>query len=251
MSSTAVQPSLRPDYSPEQQQAWLSRHRNFVARARRGQGDIVFIGDSITDGWRTHGRAVWDKDFRPLCAVNFGLPGDRTQQLLWRLVHGTLEGLHPKVVVVMIGTNNLDPGLGANSLTPRNTVPEIIAGIGTVVLTLRRLLPSARVLLLGLLPRGYPTSALRQEVAAINAGLSAAAAGDPHVHFLDTGRCLLNPDGTISPEIMPDQLHPRAQGYQILAREITPALHQLLAAADREISPGPAGVRPVPLPAAP
>src|SRR5271169_5853760 len=85
---------------------WLARHEGFVAEAKKGGVDILFMGDSITDNWRSKGKNVWDKVYAPRHAANFGIGGDRTQHVLWRIENGELDGINPKVTVLMIGTNN-------------------------------------------------------------------------------------------------------------------------------------------------
>ena len=85
---------------------WPARHEGFVAQTKSGGIDLLFMGDSITDGWRTRGSNVWHKFYEPRHAANFGIGGDRTQHVLWRIKHGELTGIKPKVTVLMIGTNN-------------------------------------------------------------------------------------------------------------------------------------------------
>ncbi len=227
--NTAVVPALRPDYTAEQLAAWLQRHEEFVSLARRGGLDVAFFGDSLTDGWRTHGHIVWEGCFAPLRAGNFGLAGDRTQQLLWRLTHGGLDGLDCRAAVVLIGTNNTDPGLGDNSLTPRNTPLEIVAGVTAVVQTLRMRLPGARVLLLGVFPRGPANAPVRGAIATINAGLRQLDDGGRFVSFLDIGARFLNTDGSLRQDLMPDQLHLNTAGYEVWADAIRAPLASLLA----------------------
>src|ERR1043165_2202337 len=82
------------------------RHEQFLAVAKKGDIDLLFLGDSITDGWRGGGKKVWETNFAPLKAANFGISGDRTEHVLWRIENGELEGIDPKVVILMIGTNN-------------------------------------------------------------------------------------------------------------------------------------------------
>src|SRR5687767_6832212 len=106
--NTAVVPSLRHDYSPEQSADWMRRHERYVVRAQEGSIDLLFVGDSLTEGWGLRGAAAWQRFFAPLRAAHFGASGDRTQQVLWRLSHGELTGFSPAVVVLLIGTNNLD-----------------------------------------------------------------------------------------------------------------------------------------------
>jgi len=227
--NTATQPALRPDYSPEQLANWRRRHEEFVALARAGNIDVACFGDSITDQWRDEGRASWDRHLAPLRAANFGLSGDRTQQLLWRLENGGLEGLSPRVVVLLIGTNNLAPGLDPQpSLTPRNTVPEIIAGITACVQLLRSRLPAARLLLHGILPRDAAGAPARTEIAAINAALRRLDDNGATIRFLDLGPAFLAPDGSPGPELKPDLLHLSAAGYARWAELLRTPLAELL-----------------------
>lgn len=226
--ASATRPALRPDYTPAQVAAWLQSYAEQAQLARKGGFDVIFLGDSITAGWRTHGLPVWEEFFSPLRAACFGISGDRTQQLLWRIWHGAFDGLAPKVAVLLIGTNNLDPGLGTQNLTPKNTGPEIVAGIVAVVESLRQHLPRTRVLLLGLLPRGPADDPKRREIMAINDRLRSFAEANPHVMFIDAGPGLLQPDGNIAVAHMPDRLHLSASGYRLLAAEIIGPLNSLL-----------------------
>ena len=213
---------------------WLDRHAGFVADAKKGGVDLLFVGDSITDFWRLEsrgkagraGKAVWDKYYGSRHAANIGISGDRTQHVLWRLQQGEVDGLRPKAVVLMIGTNNT--GLEADRLTPRNTPAEAAEGVAAVVNELRRRLPEAKILLLAVFPRGHtPDDPQRLQVAAINKVIQGLADGD-HVHFLDIGAKFLAPDGTLSSEIFPDFLHPNEKGYEIWAQAIEPTLAGLL-----------------------
>lgn len=226
--NTAVYPVIRPDYSPEQRAAWMKRHEEFVGLARQGGVDVVFIGDSLTDYWRDRGRASWDRHFAPLKAVNFGISGDRTQQVLWRIDRGELDGLEPKVVVLLIGSNNLTPGLGENSLTPKNTPEETVAGVAAIVDTLRRRWPRTRILLHAILPRDEPDAPVRREVNETNAGL-ASLADSRTVRFVDLGTRFLSSDGLLSRAIMPDLLHLNSHGYTLWAEALHGPLTELLA----------------------
>jgi lysophospholipase L1-like esterase len=222
-ANPAVQPAPRDA-------AWLKRHEGFVAEAARGGVDVLFLGDSITDGWRrpgpNGGKAVWDREFAPLRAANFGIGGDRTQHVLWRIEHGTLEGIRPRVVVLMIGTNNT--GFERDGTTPRTTPAETVAGVQAIVGQLRRRLPEARVLLLAVFPRGErPDHPQRLQVNAINRGLAPLADGR-HVTFLDLNATFLAADGTLPAAVMPDFLHPREEGYTRWAAALKEPLAALL-----------------------
>lgn len=225
--NSAAIPSTRPDYSPEQQAAWLQRHAEFVDLARQGEIDVLFLGDSITDGWRTHGFEIWQEHFAPLRAANFGLAGDRTQQVLWRILNGELDGITPKVVVLLIGTNNTTPGLGPDSLTPSNTPAQIAEGILEILKTLQQKLPGAQIILLALFPRGEPSDPLRSDIVDLNHRLAGLAASRG-LWFLDLGHEFIAGNGSIPPDIMPDLLHLRAPGYRRWAEHLSPILRPLL-----------------------
>lgn len=234
--NTAIVPAPREVFGGRNQ-SWVARHEEYVAEAKRGGIDVLFIGDSITDLWRSIGRAVWDEHFAPLRAANFAIDGDRTQNQLWRLLHGEIDGLAPRVVVVLIGTNNT--GLEKDG-TARNSVPEAIEGITAVVETLRTKLPAAKILLLGLFPRSEPDSPQRGQIREINAALARLEGGGV-VHFLDLGPKFAAPDGSIAREIMPDLVHPSEAGYAIWAAALREPLVKLLAPGRTE---GAAAIKP-------
>src|SRR5262245_61222819 len=126
--------------APRKDKGWTTRHDRFVERAKKGEVDLLFLGDSITQGWENAGKEQWKKAFDPLKAANFGISGDRTQHVLWRITEGKeLEGIQPKAVVLMIGTNNMGS----------NTAEQIAEGITAIVKELRNQRPHAKVLLLG------------------------------------------------------------------------------------------------------
>lgn len=220
-ANTAIKPEPREGN-------WLKRHEGFVEIARKGNVDVLFLGDSITDAWRNEqrGKPIWDQHFAPLKAANFGISGDRTQHVLWRLENGEAEGIKPRAVVLMIGTNNT--GFERDGTTPRNTPAETIEGVKAVVSTLRAKFPAAKILLLAIFPRGEtPEHPQRKQVAEINAGIAKLHDGRA-VHYLDIGRKFLTSDGTLTKEIMPDFLHPGAKGYEIWAEAIREPLGKFL-----------------------
>lgn len=205
---------------------WGPRHEAKLAevRAHREAGrrvDLVFLGDSITQGWENDGKAVWAAHYAKYNAVALGFGGDRTENLLWRLRHGELDGMAPKAIVLLIGTNNTGDRLEDPALT--------VAGIRANLDEIRRRQPQAKVVLLALLPRDEkPDGLLRRHNAQVNA-LLPALADSRQVVFLDIGRALTNPDGTLSKTILPDWLHLSPQGYDIWARGLEPTLTPLLA----------------------
>jgi lysophospholipase L1-like esterase len=191
--------------------AWLKRHEAQVAEVRKGDVELLLLGDSITEAWKGQ-KALWAERFAPLKAANLGMSGDCTQHLLWRLRNGALEG-KPRAALVLIGTNNLGWG--------KQSVESTVAGVEAVVAELR----GARVLLLGLFPRGEkPDDPCRAKIRAVNAGLSKI----PNVRYLDLGNLFLKPDGTIDAVLMPDFLHLSEAGYRVWADAVKAPLDELL-----------------------
>jgi lysophospholipase L1-like esterase/ketosteroid isomerase-like protein len=207
---------------------WVKRHEGFVEIAKKGGIDVLFLGDSITDNWRKpeQGLPVWEKNFGMLHAANFGISGDRTQHVLWRMQNGELDGYKPRAVVLMIGTNNT--GLERDKLTPRNTTEEVVDGVTAIVKGLTTRWPDTKILFLAVFPRSEkPTDPARLQVDAVNRGLAKLHDGK-HVFFLDIGQKFLAADGTLPKEIMPDFLHPSTKGYEIWAEAIKQPLANLL-----------------------
>jgi len=205
---------------------WMSRHETFVAQAEQGGIDLLFVGDSITAGWQWDkgGLNVWNKYYAPRHAAEFGIGYDRTQNVLWRMNHGELDGIKPKVVVLLIGTNNAG---NEDNGKPRNATPEIIEGVTAIVQDLRVRLPESKVLLLAIFPRGQTNNPVRAQLKEVNAGIAKLDDGKM-VKFLDLGTNFLEPDGTLSRDIFPDRLHPNAKGYQIWADAMEPKLTEML-----------------------
>jgi lysophospholipase L1-like esterase len=205
---------------------WVKRHEGFVeeTKVKRDKVNLLFIGDSITEGWRGKGKAVWEKFYAPRNALNLGIGGDRTQHVLWRLQNGEVDGLNPKVTVLLIGINNTSKEKDGKD---RNTAPEVIEGVTAVVKEIQTRLPKTKVLLLAVLPYKQKGDPMRDKVAEINKGISNLGK-NKHVTFLDISKKFLEPDGTLSTEIMPDLLHPNDKGYQIWADAMEPTLKKLL-----------------------
>jgi lysophospholipase L1-like esterase len=198
---------------------WVKRHKSFLEQAKQGGVDVVFLGDSITQGWEGSGKNVWKKSFDPLKAANFGIGGDRTQHVLWRITDGKeLEGITPKAFVMMIGTNNMGD----------NSAEEIADGVTAIVKELRHQKPHAKVLLLGVFPRSAKsTDKIRDKVKDVNERI-AKLDDKKMVNYLDIGAKFLDKDGNLSKDIMPDYLHLSEKGYQIWADAIMPNLEEML-----------------------
>lgn len=178
------------------------------------------IGDSITQGWEGKGaREVWQKYYGNRHAVNLGIGGDQTQHVLWRLEHGNADGIHPKLAVLMIGTNN------AGSNTPE----QIAAGVKAIVEKLRSSLPTTKVLVLAIFPRGTNSQNPSRKVNEGANEIISKLADNQNVFYLDIGKKFLKEDGTLTKDIMPDLLHLSPQGYEIWASSIEPTVARLMA----------------------
>ena len=203
---------------------WMARHEENVATAKQGGVDVLFLGDSITDGWHwdTGGRRIWEKTFAPRHAANFGIGYDRIQNVLWRVENGELDGITPKIVVLLIGTNNT---CNEDDGKPRNTTPQIIAGVSNLVHRIEVHLPRAKIILFGIFPRGEKSDPIREQVKAVNAGIAKLA--NERIKFLDIGDKFLAADRTLPREMFLDLLHPNEKGYQIWADAIVQALDEV------------------------
>jgi lysophospholipase L1-like esterase len=244
-TNTAVVPRLNPGFMP--------RHDQFVEIAKQGDIDVLFMGDSITDFWRSSGgrgrrgqpvepakegenrpnagKPVFDKYFGSWKVANFGIAGDTTQGVLWRLHNGEGQGFQPKAVMLMIGTNNTGGGRGGRA---GNTAEEIAEGVTAVVTELRKDFPNAKILLLGIFPRNTPDSPARAKIKEINAVIAKLHDGE-HVTYMDIGDKFLAEDGTIPSDVMADGLHPTTKGYEIWAEAVKEPLAKMLGNAAAEV----------------
>lgn len=219
-AAQTTRPSSESAIEPRPRDAkWVQRHEGFVKIAKQGGVDLLFMGDSITDGWRGGGKKVWQANFAPLKAANFGIGGDRTQHVLWRMLNGELDGIQPKLVVLMIGTNNLRS----------NSDEEITEGVTTIVREFQKRTPQSKILLLGIFPRAVEASdPARARIKNINAMIAKLDDGGKKVRYLDIGQKFLTDDGTLTKEIMPDALHPNEKGYEIWAAAIVDVVNEML-----------------------
>jgi beta-glucosidase len=197
---------------------WQDRNKSMNERVKKGNVDLLMIGDSITHGWEGSGKEVWKQYYGKRNAVNLGIGGDQTQHVLWRLENGNIAGIQPKLAVLMIGTNNVGCG---------NPV-EIAAGVKAIVTKLRTSLPQTKVLVLAIFPRGPDTQDHLRQVNAKTNEIIAKLADNKDVYFLDIGPKFVDKDGKLSREIMPDLLHPNAKGYGIWAEAIEPVVKKLM-----------------------
>jgi beta-glucosidase len=221
----AVTPVPRPTHK-----WWMPRHEGVLKRNAEGNVDLILIGDSITHHFDDRGKAIWDKYYAPRNAVNMGFSGDRTEHVLWRIEHGELDGISPKLAIIMIGTNN--------SNGDDYTAEEIADGIKAIICEVRTRLPETKILLLKTFPRG--DKAQRKDKAhdaAFNAqweknnkscDIASQVADNKNIFYLDINDAFLNADGVLTREVMPDLLHPHEKGYKIWAEAMEPTVAQLM-----------------------
>ena len=200
----------------EEDNGWTAYHYPLCAQAMTNRVDLLFVGDSVTAAWGWTGKAVWEKRLMRYHPGNFGISGQGTQDVLWRIAHGELAGAHPKAVVLMLGSNDINW-----------PAADIVAGVKEVVRQLRARFPSSPLLLGGILPRGeQPRTPERLKILEANAQLAKLDDGG-HIHYFYFGDKLLLPDGRLPKEIAPDFLHPGECGYQAWVEAIQPMLDQI------------------------
>ncbi len=197
------------------------RHTGFLKDIQNMNGriDLVFLGDSITDGWRNPPAVhLWKEHFGKYNPLNLGISGDRTQHVLWRIQHGELSGYFPKAFVIMIGTNNMSSDFE----------PQIADGVKAIIDEIEKQHPKAKILLLAIFPRG-PVAAdpYREKVNRTNELLAKFDDGK-RVKYLDIGPKFLTENGTLTRQIMPDSLHPNENGYKIWGDSIDKELEEML-----------------------
>jgi lysophospholipase L1-like esterase len=208
---------------------WPKRHAAIMALMKERQPEIVMLGDSIMHFWggepagpgvegRNTAPEAWNRAFAGRSVVNLGYGWDRTENVLWRLRNGEFDGVSPKVVVIMIGTNNVT----------LNTADDIAAGVTAIVDEVHQRSRTSRILLLGIFPRGEQPNEHRVTIEAINQRISKLQGRDGVVTYLDIGQKFLGADGTILKDVMYDFLHPSAKGYEIWGEAMKPTLTRLL-----------------------
>lgn len=217
-SEAAVTPAPLQEYWARSW--WMDRYHDKLEEPGRESARLVFLGNSITQGWESEGQEVWEQYYADRDAINLGFSGDRTENVLWRLQKGHVDGLDPELVVLMIGTNNTGH---------RQDPPESVdLGIGMILDELKSRLQDTRILLLAIFPRGNERD---NEMRRLNRLINERIAGysdHDRVYFMDINSVFLDDDGRLTEEIMPDYLHPNEQGYRLWAEAMEPMIQQLL-----------------------
>jgi beta-glucosidase len=210
---------------------WQPRHAQVLERVAKGNVGLIFIGDSITHRWETIGSNVWKQYYEPRNAANLGFGGDRTEHVLWRLQNGEIDGISPKLAVLLIGTNNT---------SHKDSADQIADGIKAICAELRRRLPETKILMLSIFPRGGSVASRKdksQKSVAMNSywnknnrasQMASELADNKTIFFLDINRAFLNEDGALGRDVMPDLIHPGEEGYQRWAEAMEPTIKKLL-----------------------
>jgi lysophospholipase L1-like esterase len=199
---------------------WADRHQAKLNDPKRAEAKVVFLGDSITQGWEGAGKATWEKAIAPLGSLNLGYSGDRTEHALWRIDNGELDGLKPKLVVILLGTNNI----GHKKSNPAQTTE----GMKEILARIAKKLPETKVLLLGVFPRGKTADDAMRKGAAEITQLYSKLADGKSVQFLDINGKLSEPDGSLNKDVMPDYLHLSPKGYEMWAEAMMPKVKEMV-----------------------
>ena len=196
---------------------WMLRHESMNQQARERKIDLIYVGDSIVEHFEHQGKEVWAQYYAPRNALNLGIGGDRTEHVLWRLDHGNIDGLAPKLAIVMIGQNN----------GGKNTGEEIGAGVIAIVQKLRAKLPTTKILLLGIFQRREKPTPERAVLAQANE-IASKLADDRIIFYMDINSIYVQPDGSIPRALMYDFEHPTPLGHRVWAEAIETKVAELM-----------------------
>lgn len=224
--NTAMIPVSKESKDPKVISNWMKRHESINAKAQKGGIDLVYIGDSIVQQFESKGKEVWDYYYAPRHPLNLGISGDRTQHVLWRIDHGNLDGVKPKLTIIMIGQNN-----GGH-----NTAQEITEGVTAVVQRVRDKCPQSKILVLGIFQRRPQITPERAVFDEANAKI-AKLADDKIIFYLNINSVFVKADGSIPAELMPDFEHPSPLGNKVWAEAIESKVAELMG--DKALAPLP------------
>ncbi|MEP0072389.1 MAG: GDSL-type esterase/lipase family protein [Marinomonas sp.] len=221
MNEVSLNSILALNPMPQDAVWWLPRHEEKLAlKALMIQVDLVFLGDSITQAWEKEGAEVWDEYYASRHALNLGFNGDRTENVLWRIEQGELDNIDPKVLVLLIGTNNTGHR--------QDKAKDTTLGVQHILERLAEKLPNTKVLLLAIFPRSAkPTQKLRLLNNEVNEKIQHFS-DDERIFYLDINHCFLDSAGRLTSNVMNDFLHPNASQYKVWAEAIEPYLKKWL-----------------------
>lgn len=209
-----------PQDAPWAIEWWGKRHVDKLIQAKAANINLLFLGDSITQGWETDGVEYWSYFCQKYNAFNLGFGGDRTEHVLWRIQHGALDNIAPQLTVLLIGTNNTGHRM--------DNANHTVNGIRAILSELRTRLPKSKILLLAILPRHYRLdNEMRLRNEQVN-HLISEFDDNRHIFYRNINHIFVDEHGMLKKALMPDLLHPNQAGYQILSQVIDPIISQLI-----------------------
>ncbi len=205
---------------------WKSRHENVLAEIKESSPQLIMIGNSITHGLDDENNIeFWDKYLNAYNTVNMGFGGDRTENVIWRLENGEIDGINPKVATLMIGTNNTD----GNNFEEVTQPEELAEGIWKICTIINEKLPDTEIALLAIFPYGYKPEVYRNKlIQKTNDIIRTYPEKNSKIHFYDVNHVLEHEDGSLIHELMPDYLHPNTEGYRLIFDELAPEIEKLM-----------------------
>jgi lysophospholipase L1-like esterase len=204
---------------------WTARHEHILEKVKISDPQLIMIGNSITHSLDEPDRKIfWDQYLNDLDAVNMGISGDRTENVIWRLQNGTIDSINPKVATLLIGTNNTD----GNHYLEISTPDELAEGIWKICEIIREKLPDTKIVLLGILPYGYKPNHRDEVNKATNKLISRFPEKDSIIHYYDLGYLFLNEEGKVRRELLPDWLHPNVEGDSLVFEVLAPIISKLM-----------------------
>jgi lysophospholipase L1-like esterase len=217
--------AIIPAHHLDQNGWWKERHEQILEKVKSSDPQLIMIGNSITHNLDEPDRKIfWDQYLNDLDAINMGMSGDRTENVIWRLQNGSLEGIKPKVATLLIGTNNTD----GNHYLEISTPEELAGGIWKICEIIREKLPETEIVLLGILPYGYKPNNRDEINKACNKIISGFPEIDNKIHYSDLGHLFLTEEGKVDRNLMPDYLHPNVEGEKLIFEAMSPIVSKLL-----------------------
>lgn len=203
---------------------WKERHELVLSKLHKDP-QLILIGNSILHALDEEDRQdVWEKYLNLYRTVNMGFSGDRTENVIWRLQNGELDGIHPSVALILIGTNNTDGNHYKQITQPK----ELAAAIWKISHIIRERLPETQILLLGILPYGYKPNYRDNINKATNEIIKSFSQKDKHIHYMDIGSIYLDENGKVRKDLMPDFLHPNEKGHMLMFEALSSEISSLM-----------------------
>ena len=204
---------------------WQSRHQQILKQNIEKNPELILIGNSILNLLDDSSRhEVWEKYLDKYRTVNMGFSGDRTENVIWRLENGELDGINPKVTLLLIGTNNTDGNHYLEITQPK----ELAAATWKIISIIREKLPDTKILLLGIFPYGYKPNYRNNIILATNKITSKFPARDSHINYCDIGNIFLDANGKVEKSLLPDFLHPNTEGHMLMFETLEDDIEELL-----------------------